>query len=206
MQKQNKKEMTRPANSMMRFFLIAAASVMMTSVPFSLDAAEKKYEWSLAGASGFGVERDYDPGNGELTVTVDEDTGDWSGVNLDCRSFQKNPADFPGWNKGFLVFEMKGGPDKNGKPVDVKRCQLYIGNRGKDGKITGTSTVPFVQFAEGKIIPADKFSVVRVPLRRLRWKKGDTSPVNIIVIQFSGNGKTAGGFTIRNVRFEIPEE
>ena len=159
--------------------------------------------WPLSDTGGFGVETEVR--DSAVVVSVDDDTGDWSGLNIGNHAFQKNSADFPAWDKGFLVFEMKGGPDRYGNSRDIKACQMFFAHRDEEGKLTAPSdTVQFPRYAEGGIIPADSFTTIRVPLKRFRWKAKNKLPINTIVIQFSGDGTSAGGFSVRNVRFEIP--
>ena len=193
-------------STMKRSFIIAAVVLALLGISSPLFGGEQVCSWDLTDSGGFGTKTHFQSSTGELIVSVDENTGAWSGLHIGNPSFQKNSTDFPTWNKGFLVFEMKGGPDKEGKLCEIRKCQIFLAYRNEEGKLTApTAAVQFPRYAENGVIPADSFATVRVPLKKINWKESE-SPINTIVIQFSGNGKTAGGFTIRNLRFEIPEE
>ncbi|MBQ9775895.1 MAG: hypothetical protein IJW17_07660 [Lentisphaeria bacterium] len=184
-------------------YLIAA--VVFSSMALPLYG--KDYNWSLEKASGFGTDCKYSKAKKELTVSVTPKTGDWAGINLEHRKFGKDPDKVANWDNGFLVFEIKGGPDLKGVQRNGELLQVTFAHRNKAGKIISkTNPVRFVRFAKDKVIPADSFVEVRIPQKEFQWKKNDTTPLDLMLIQFSGNGKTAGGFTIRNVRFEIPEK
>ena len=129
-------------------------------------------------------------------------------LNIENRNFGKSPVHTPNWNKGYLLFEIKCGPDRYGNLRDGEKLQITLASRGKDGKLSSFSPViRCAEFAEDGKIPAELFTVVKIPLDRFTWPKGEKSAlVNLILVQFGGNGKSAGGYTIRNLRFEIPQK
>ncbi|MBQ9775896.1 MAG: beta-galactosidase [Lentisphaeria bacterium] len=182
--------------------IVIAISVEETDPSSQLDL------WPLSHSSGFGLKMTYEERSGELTTHPDGNTGDWAGINIENRNFGKSPVHTPNWNKGYLLFEIKGGPDRYGNLRDGEKLQITLASRGKDGKLSSFSPViRFAEFAEDGKIPAELFTVVKIPLDRFTWPKGEKSAlVNLILVQFGGNGKSAGGYTIRNLRFEIPQK
>ena len=88
------------------------AGVVFSSMALPLYG--KDYNWSLEKASGFGTDCKYSKAKKELTVSVTAKTGEWGGVNLEHRKFGKDPDKVANWDNGFLVFEIKGGPDLKG--------------------------------------------------------------------------------------------
>ncbi len=163
----------------------------------------KRISWTHPNAGGFGGVSMKKSADG-IHFSVSDKTGEWSGANFGKHDVPVSP-NLPGWDQGFLVFEICGGPDRFGNPRGNQQFQMVLSDRNRrTGKtILASGTLPLRPYLPGGRIQPDAFSEVRIPLSRFSWKKKPQT-LNSIMLQYRGSGKESGGFTVRNIRFELP--